>query len=263
MKKGILFFLFFYFFNSYLFAHFQLIYTQESALKNGKKIELKEVFTHPFTDEYTMDMEGVEEFYVVNKGKKTDLIKTLEPITFQGNNDKGKAYSSKYKASRMGDHLFVLVPKPYYDKISDEYIQQYTKMVLNVAGPPSDWDTELKLDAEIVPLTKPYAIWTNSNFTGIVKQKGKPVPYAKVYVEYLNRDVDTKNNKMGPSKIEAPQGSFLSLEIKANKDGEFTFSIPKAGWWGFCAKEVGAKKEYKGKKLTQDSVIWVQAKDMK
>lgn len=263
MKKTIYTLLFLCLFNSVASAHFQLIYTKESALKNGKNIELKEVFTHPFTDEYTMDMAGVEEFYVINKDKKKDLIKTLEPIVFKGNKNEGKAYSSKYRASRMGDHLFIMVPKPYYDEISDEYIQQYTKMVVNVVGPPSDWDKDLKLDAEIVPLTKPYAIWTNSNFTGIVKQNGKPVPYAKIYVEYLNRDVDTKNNKMGSSKIEAPQGSFMSLEIKANKDGEFTFSIPKSGWWGFCAKHVGPKKEFKGKKLAQDAVIWVQAKDMK
>eukprot|EP01029_Cantina_marsupialis_P023323 TRINITY_DN579562_c0_g1_i3.p1 TRINITY_DN579562_c0_g1~~TRINITY_DN579562_c0_g1_i3.p1 ORF type:complete len:166 (+),score=32.90 TRINITY_DN579562_c0_g1_i3:2-499(+) len=160
-----------------------------------------------------MDMAGVEEFFVVNRGKKKDLLKTLEPIIFKGNKDSGKAFKSKYRASRMGDHMFVLVPKPYYDKISDEYIQQYTKTVVNVVGVPSDWDADLKLDAEIVALTKPYAIWTGSNFTGIVKQNGKPVPYAKIYVEYLNRDVNIKDNKMGPSKVEAPQGSFLSLEI--------------------------------------------------
>ncbi|SKB71407.1 DUF4198 domain-containing protein [Malaciobacter marinus] len=245
------------------FAHFQMLYTDNMALPKGKTVEFKHVFTHPFADEHTMDMAGVEEFYVINKGKKKDLMKSLNSITFQGNHNKAKAYESKYKARRMGDHILVLKPKPYYEKNEDAYIQQITKTIINVAGTPTDWDSELGLKAEIVPLTKPYAIWEGGSFTGIVKSKGKVVPYAEIEVEYLNRDVDTKNNKMGKDRVTAPQDSFVTMTIKANKDGEFTFAIPKAGQWGFCALGVGPDKEYKGKELSQDAVIWVEAKPMK
>lgn len=245
------------------FAHFQMLYTDNMALPKGKTVELTQVFTHPFADEHTMDMAGVEEFYVINKGKKKDLMKSLNSITFQGNYNKAKAYESKYKARRMGDHILVLKPKPYYEKNEDAYIQQITKTIINVAGTPTDWDSELGLKAEIVPLTKPYAIWEGGSFTGIVKSKGKIVPYAEIEVEYLNREVDTKNNKMGKDRVTAPQDSFVTMTIKANKDGEFTFAIPKAGQWGFCALGVGPDKEYKGKELSQDAVIWVEAKPMK
>jgi len=112
-------------------------------------------------------------------------------------------------------------------------------------------------------LTKPYAVWENGSFTGIVKSNGKSVPYAEIEVEYLNRDINLKTNSMGKDKFEAPQDSFITMGIKANKDGEFTFSIPKAGFWGFCALGVGSDKEYKGKELSQDAVIWVEAKPMK
>ncbi|AXH10215.1 nickel transporter [Malaciobacter halophilus] len=245
------------------FAHFQMLYTDNMALPKGKTVEFKHVFTHPFADEHTMDMAGVEEFYVINKGKKKDLKKSLNSITFQGNHNKAKAYESKYKARRMGDHILVLKPKPYYEKNEDAYIQQITKTIINVAGTPTDWDSELGLKAEIVPLTKPYAIWEGGSFTGIVKSKGKVVPYAEIEVEYLNRDVDIKNNKMGKDRVTAPQDAFVTMTIKANKDGEFTFAIPKAGQWGFCALGVGPDKEYKGKELSQDAVIWVEAKPMK
>jgi cobalt/nickel transport protein len=244
-------------------AHFQMVYTPESALTKGKKIELRHVFTHPFADEHTMDMAGVEEFYVINKDKKKDLKSTLKSINFKGNHNSGKGYKSTYKARKMGDHLFVMQPKPYFEKNEDAYIQQITKVVVNVAGAPTDWDKELGLKAEIVPLAKPYSIWTGGSFTGIVKSNGNPVPYAEIEVEYLNRDVDVKANKMGKSRVEAPQDSFVTMTIKANKDGEFTFAMPKAGWWGFCALGVGSDKEYKGKELSQDAVIWVQTKDMK
>ncbi len=245
-------------------AHFQMMYTPNTALEKGKTVELRHVFTHPFADEHTMDMAGVEEFYSITakKGKK-DLKNTLKPITWKGKHNSGKAFASKYKARNMGDHVLVMVPKPYYEKGEDIYIQQITKSVINVAGTPNGWDADLKLKAEIVPLTKPYSIWEHGSFTGVVKSNGKPVPYAELEVEYINNTPDIKNNKMGKNRYKAPQDSFVTMGIKANKDGEFTFSIPKAGFWGFCALGVGSDKEYKGKELSQDAVIWIEAKPMK
>ena len=244
-------------------AHFQMMYTPNTALEKGKTIQFKHVFTHPFADEHTMDMAGVEEFYVINKEKKKDLKNTLKPISWKGKHNAGKAYESEYKARRMGDHMFVMVPTPYHEAGEGIYIQQITKTVINVAGTPTDWDAELGLKAEIVPLTKPYSIWEGGSFTGIVKSNGKPVPFAEIEVEYINNTPDMKNNAMGKNKFEAPQDSFVTMGIKANKDGEFTFSIPKAGFWGFCALGAGSDKEYKGKELSQDAVIWVEAKPMK
>ena len=244
-------------------AHFQMLYTPNTALQKGKTVELKHVFTHPFADEHTMDMAGVEEFYVINKGKKKDLKDTLKPISWKGKHNEGKAFESKYKARRMGDHMMIMVPTPYYEANEDIYIQQITKSVINVAGTPTDWDADLGLKAEIVPLTKPYSIWEGGSFTGIVKSNGKPVPFAEIEVEYINNVPDMKKNMMGKNIYEAPQDSFVTMGIKANKDGEFTFSIPKAGFWGFCALGAGSDKEYKGKELSQDAVIWVEAKPMK
>lgn len=254
------------------FGHFQMLYTPESALEKGTTIPLKAIFTHPFADEHTMDMGlqedksrlGVLDFYVVHKEQKTDLKDKLKEIKFKGNHNTGIGYETSYQARGMGDHVFVLTPAPYYEANEEAYIQQITKAVVNVAGLPTDWDAELGLKAEIVPLTKPYSIWTGSTFTGIVKSGGKPVPFAEIEVEYLNYDVDIKANATGKkAKVEAPQDSFVTLTIKANAAGEFTFGIPKAGWWGFAALGVGPDKEYKGKELSQDAVIWVQAKDMK
>lgn len=244
-------------------AHFQMNHTPNTALEKPQNIELIQAFNHPFADEHTMDMAGVEEFYVINRGKKTDLMGSLKEISFKGNTNAGKGYSATYPARRMGDHLFVLTPTPYFEANEDAYIQQITKTVVNVAGMPTDWDMELGLKAEIVPLTKPYAIWEGGTFTGVVKSNGEVVPYAEVEVEYLNADVDMKNKKMGKLKYEAPQDAFVTMGIKANKDGEFTFGLPKAGFWGFAALGIGPDDELNGKELSQDAVIWVEAKPMK
>lgn len=243
-------------------AHFQMVYMDESALTKGTTQDIKLVFTHPFADEHTMDMGQPQEFYVINKGKKTDLLGTLKPMTFKGNHNSGQGFETSFKFRRMGDYVFVLTPEPYLEESEGAYIQQITKVVANLVGAPTDWDAELGLPAEIIPLVRPYAIWEGGSFTGIVKSEGKPVPYAEVEVEYLNYDVE--GNGMGSkAHLEAPQDAFVTMIIKANKDGEFTFAIPKAGWWGFAALGAGPATEYNGKELSQDAVIWIQAKPVK
>ena len=244
-------------------AHFQMIYTPESALQKSVPIDLELVFTHPFDAGHTMDMDQPREFFVVHKGKKTNLLDSLESITWSGLSNKGKAFQAEYRLRGMGDYVFGLVPSPYYESEEDAYIQQITKVVVNSSGFPTDWDRELGLKTEIVPLDKPYALWTGNVFRGIVKSEGKPVPFAEIEVEYLNHEPLVDKNSFSPEpRVKAPQDSFKTLTIKANKNGEFAFGLPKSGWWGFCALGTGPDEEYKDKELSQDAVIWVQAHDM-
>ncbi len=245
-------------------AHFQMIYTPEAALEKAESIDLKLVFTHPFEAGHTMDMGTPEAFYVIRKGKKTDLIGKLNPITWTSLTNSGAAYEATHKLRGMGDNVFCLVPAPYLEKEEGIYIQQITKMVVNTGGFPTDWDAEIGLKAEIVALDKPYALWTGNVFRGIVKSAGKPIPYAELEVEYLNHlPLEGSNAFDKKAMVEAPQDSFVTMGIKANVNGEFTFGIPKAGWWGFCALGVGPDTEFNGKELSQDAVIWVKATDMK
>ncbi len=245
-------------------AHFQMVYTPESALPQGTEIPLKLVFTHPFEAGHTMDMGAPEQFFVVNKGKQKDLLPTLKPVKWTSLTNSGQAYETSFKVRGMGDNVFCLVPAPYYEKEEDCYIQQITKMVVNTAGFPTDWDAEIGLPAEIVPLDKPYALWTGNVFRGIVKGGGKPVPYAEIEVEYLNHEPVLGENAFAQkAEVEAPQDAFVTITIKANADGEFCFGIPRAGWWGFCALGAGPQDKHQEKELSQDAVIWVQAKDMK
>lgn len=245
-------------------AHFQMIYTPESALEKGGPIDLKLVFTHPFKAGHTMNMGTPEQFFVVRKEKKKDLLGTLKPINWTSLTNSGTAFTTSYKLRGMGDNVFCLVPAPYLEKEEDCYIQQVTKMVVNTGGFPTDWDAEIGLPAEIVPLDKPYALWTGNIFRGVVKGGGRPVPYAEVEVEYMNHQpVPEKNAFALKAEVKAPQNAFVTMMIKANADGEFSFGIPRAGWWGFCALGAGPTKEHQGKELSQDAVIWIQARDMK
>lgn len=244
-------------------AHFQMLYTPEMILDKGGEIPLKLVFTHPFEAGHTMDMETPQGFFVVNKQKKTDLLKTLKPITWTSLENKGRGFETSFKMRGMGDYVFCLVPAPYFEKSEDIYIQQITKMIVNNGSLPTEWDADMGLKAEIVPLDKPYAIWAGGMFRGVVKSEGKPVPFAEVEVEYMNHRPDLKKNAFErKGAVSAPHDAFVTLTIKADANGTFAFAMPKEGWWGFAALGVGPDTEFKGKELSQDAVIWVQAAKM-
>ncbi|MBN2705769.1 MAG: DUF4198 domain-containing protein [Deltaproteobacteria bacterium] len=242
-------------------AHFQMLYTPECALERGGEIDLKLVFTHPFEAGHTMDMGAPERFFMVHKEQRENLIDRLKPITWNSLTNSGKAYELKgYRLKGMGDFVFCLVPEPYFEGSEEVYIQQCAKMIVNVAGAPTDWDAEIGLPAEIVPLAKPYAQWAGNVFQGVVKGAGKPVPFAEIEVEYLNHAPEMAANRFAAAAaVAAPQDAFVTMTIRADANGTFTFAMPMAGWWGFCALGVGPDNEYKGKELSQDAVIWVKA----
>lgn len=244
------------------FAHFQMIYTPESALNRPAELDLKLIFTHPFEGGHTMDMAGVEAFFMVHREERTDLKDSLRPTFWSGDESTGKAYEAKVRLRGMGDFVFGLVPAPYYEPSEESWMQQCTKVIVNVAGLPTDWESEIGLPVEIVPLAKPYALWTGNVFSGIVKADGKPVPFAEVEVEFLNHRPDVDNSRFfEEGDVEAPQDSFVTQTIRADAKGTFVYAIPRAGWWGFAA--LGVKTmEHKGSELSQDAVIWVQTRDM-
>ena len=258
-------------------AHFQMLYTPKSALSadDASKVDLLLVFTHPFEAGHTMTM-GLDAagtvhppkaFGLVHKEKKEDLLGKLQPIEFSSLTSKGKGYELKdFRLKGMGDFVFYLDPGPYFEKSEDSYIQQITKVIVNRGGAPTDWDKPAGLPVEILPLDKPYGLWTGNVFRGVVVRKEGdkyvPVPGAEIEVEYLNHPVKGYAfEKKG--LVEAPQDAYVTQTILADEKGEFVYGIPKAGWWGFCALGAGGEKKHDGKELSLDAVIWVQAQDMK
>ena len=61
---------------------------------------------------------------------------------------------------------------------------------------------------------------------------GNPAPGTEVEVEFYNKD----------KKNEAPNDYFVTQVTKADKNGVFTFAVPKAGWWGFAGLNTSDKK---------------------
>lgn len=254
-------------------AHFQLLYTAETALNAAEALRFVMLFSHPAHGGPSMDMGEPRAFYVVSQRGddaepvRTDLKASLEPLAWHEGDRKVRAYEARLErrvTRSLGDYVFVLEPAPYYEANEDKYIQQFTKTLVNVGGVPGNWAEPVGLPAEILPLDKPYANWAGGVFRGVVLADGKPVPNAELEVEYVNYPPDLDGHSFAAEPtVEFPQDSFGTMGIRTNDRGEFMIGLPRAGWWGICALAVGPVTEHEGKPLSQDAVLWIQVKDMR
>ncbi len=241
-------------------AHFGGLIPSDDIVmqEDSKTITIEVKFFHPMEGDY-MEMERPQKFGIRVGGRNVDLLETLKVRKGRGF-DQAKDFTywqAAYKIKRPGDYIFYVEPTPHWEPAEDCYIIHYTKVCVNALGLEEGWDDEIGLETEIVPLTRPYGLWTGNVFTGIVKVKGNPVPFAEVEVEYYNKD----------GNIKPPAGPYITQVIKADKNGVFSYAMPRAGWWAFAALNE-ASWTMKGpgsedKSIEIGAVYWVRTRDMK
>lgn len=253
-------------------AHMMLSYTHETVYQKPTDIEIKLVLTHPITAGTVLDLKKINQFYALHgcldaDVKKIDFSNMLKEITWKNpNNNNGKAFSakiSKQDLQEYGDYVFCIIPDSYYDKDADAYLQQITKLIINIGTVHGNFHAPCNLPCEIIPLCKPYALWVGNIFTGRVLSNGKPVANAEIEVTYLNHQINmSKNTMLRKNRINYPNDCLQIQTIYTDAQGYFSYGLPKSGWWGFTALNVGPETKYEGKDLSQDAVIWVQVNDI-
>ena len=236
------------------YAHFGMVIpsTDIVTAEAKKEVALDVLFAHPM-EGHTMEMAKPVQFGVLVGGTKYDLLDTLQAKKVK----KHTAYETTYKIRRPGDHVFYLEPAPYWEPAEGCMIVHYTKVIVNAMGLEAGWDQEVGLQAEIVPLVRPYGLWTGNIFRGMVKKGGKAVPHAEVEVEYYNKE----------GEVQWPSDPFITQVVKADAQGVFSYAMPRAGWWGFAAlmeaDELLKNPEGKDVPVEIGAVMWVQVTDMK
>ena len=244
-------------------AHFGTIIPSDDIVskQDPKTITLNIKFIHPMELHY-MEMAKPKAFSVYHKGKATDLLGSLKAA-------KGKApdqeqqfsyWQADFAVKSPGDYIFFVEPTPYWEPAEDIFIVHYPKVCVNALGLEEGWDEPVGLETEIVPLTRPYGLWTGNVFQGQVLVNGKPVPNAEVEIEYLN---ESPGN---PKMVEAPSDPFVTQVVKADTNGVFTYAMPRAGWWGFSALNEASwklKHEDQEKGVEIGAVFWVHTVDMR
>jgi len=244
--------------SSPLFAHFQMIIPEDDMVKQSetRNINLDLLFWHPV--EITgMHMVKPTQFGVYTNGKHINLLNTLSATkTTDHNGDQFTTYKTNYKLKKPGDHIFYTEPQPYWEPSEEAFIIHYTKVIVNAFGLEEGWDAEVGLKTEIVPLTRPYGLWSGNVFQGIVKVDGKPVPFSEVEVEFFNQD----------GSVTPPADPMITQVIKADANGVFTYAMPWEGWWGFAGLNTDTKTlQHEGKDypIELGAVLWVKTHDKK
>lgn len=235
-------------------AHFVVMLPSSDVVEaaDGRSVDLAITFTHPMERGPVMEMERPRQFGVLVDGKKRDLLDTLVPRKIDGKT----AYTATARLLRPSDYVFYVEPAPYWEAAERKFIIHYTKVVVDYLGSETGWDAMVGFPVEIEPLVRPYGLWTGNTFRGIVKRDGKPVPFATVEVEYNNARGDVK----------PPNDSFVTQVIKTDAQGVFSYSMPKAGWWGFATLVDGEEKmtgpDGEPADVELGGLMWVKTVDM-
>ena len=229
-------------------AHFGMIIPSDSMIMLGdsRTLSLTLSFLHPF-EGIGMELVRPNVFAVEANGEQRVLRAALKATDVMGHS----AWTTGYKIKRPGVYMFHMEPQPYWEPAEDCFIVHYTKTVVTAFGDDEGWDREIGLKTEIVPLSKPFGLYTGNVFQGIVKFNGKAVPYAQVEVEYYNQ----------ARKAQAPTDYMVTQTVKADGNGVFTYAVPQAGWWGFAALNTADYKlKHQGveKDVELGAVIWVR-----
>ncbi len=228
-------------------AHFGMLIPSDTMVMPGeeKTVTLTASFSHPM-EMKGMDMERPAGFGVSAGGTAEDLRQELRETKLMG----GRAWTLDYRIGRPGVYIFHLEPTPYWEPAEDCYIVHYTKAVISAFGDEEGWDRLLGLKTEIQPLSRPFGLYAGNVFQGVVLLNGQAVPNATVEVEYYNQE----------GKAVAPTDYLITQVVKADRNGVFTYAVPKSGWWGFAAlnpSDRKLKRDGEDKDVELGAVIWV------
>ncbi len=227
----------------YANAHFLTFMSNTDNVSNPKqtKVDLDISFIHPF-EQTGMIMEKPEVF-VNSKNNKLNLTQTTKLDH--------KAWSSSYDIKTPGVYKFFVQPQPYFEPAEEKFISHVPKLIVSSFGLEDGWDEPLGLKYEIIPMTKPFALYSGNLFQGKVLHDGKPAANTEVEVELYN--------EFG---LKAPSDAHITQVVKTDENGVFSFVMNHKGWWGFAALiEEGELKHSDGKMypIENGALIWVKA----
>lgn len=243
-------------------AHFGAIIPADDVVTSveNRTLDLEVKFIHPM-EGHIMEMTAPKRFAVLHNGRITDLKSSL--VEKKGATTEGEEphtfWTSEFNIRRPGDYTFFVEPVPYWEAAEDLFIVHYSKVCVNALGLEQGWDEPVGLETEILPLTRPYGLWTGNLFSGQVLLKGKPHPFAEIEVEYLN------GSAADGKPVPIPDGPLVTQVIKADSNGVFHYAMPKSGWWGFSALSEAdwtLSREKIEKKVEIGAVYWIRTVDM-
>jgi uncharacterized GH25 family protein len=236
-------------------AHFNMLLPETSSVKKGNQVTLVYQWGHPFEHQLFDAPAPQSVFVFAPDGKKTDLTKTLTPITLPGADNKMvTAYRFRFTPEQRGDYTFVLNTPPIWMDEDQEFLQDTVKVVLHVQA-QKGWDAVTGQDFEMVSLTRPYGLLPGMVFQAKVNDKARADLGGKAGSDLL---VEVERYNPTPPK-ELPPDEFITRTAKTDPNGVATCTLTEAGWWSITAQKQSGKKERNGNTypVRQRTTLWV------
>jgi len=236
-------------------AQFGLIFPSDDIVSAGENssLSLRLGLFDP-RDRRFQAVEKPRRFGVQHLGEQTDLLAILKPPQEQS-----APSTATFAVKRPGDHTFYAETTPQWEAAEDQFLSYQVKLCISSLGLEEGWDEPVGLEAEIVPLSRPYGLWSGNLFSGQVLVNGDPAPYVAVEIAYLGLSPET------PSTVTLPAAPYLVQKIRADGNGVFHYAMPRAGWWGFAATmeaDWTIQRNGAEKPVALVTTIWVQTRDM-
>lgn len=209
--------------------------------KNKTKVNFDISFIHPFA-QTGMTLEQPKVFL-------NSLDKPLSLV--ESEKFSHKSWKSSYDIKAPGIYKFFVQPQPYFEPAEEKFISYIPKVIISSFGFEDGWDEPLGLRYEIIPLTKPFALYSGNLFQARVIHDGNPASNVEVEVELYN--------EFG---LKAPSDSHVTQVVKTDENGVFSFVMNHKGWWGFAALiEEGELTHTDGKNypVENGALMWVKA----
>lgn len=238
-------------------AGFGLIVPSDEMLSPGESpaISLRLGLFDPLAPLF-MEVARPKRFGVQHLGEATDLLTSLKPREEKN----PAAWLTEFTAKNPGDYTFYAEHAPRWEAADDQFSVPLAKVCVNVLALEEGWDEPVGLEAEIIPLSRPYGLWTGNLFSGQVLLGGEPAPYVAIEVAWLGTAPDT------PPILPRTATAFRIQKIRTDANGVFHYAMPRAGWWGFAAildTDRTIKKDNEEKAVSIVTSFWVMARDFK
>lgn len=223
-------------------AHFLTFLPSSDNIVDQKnaKVDFDISFIHPF-EQTGMTMEKPGLFLE----SKKNTLKLKETKKFDH-----KAWKSSYTIKRPGVYKFFVEPQPYFEPAEGKFISHVSKVIVSSFGLEDGWDEPLGLKYEIIPLVKPFGLYSGNTFRAQVLHNSKPAANVEVEVELYN-----------VFGLKAPTPSHITQVVKTDANGIFSFTLNHKGWWGFAALIEEGELKHNGKNypVENGALIWIKA----
>ena len=206
----------------------------------------------------------IKDVYYIHKGKKVELTDQVKQFVYKNGKEHATGLEvvlDKTNGYRSGgDYIVVSEHIDHYKKDMGLYIKIVTKSFINKGGFVTDWNKRVVDNApEIIPLVSPTAVYKGDLFRArVVNEKGEPIPFAKIHIEYLNHNV--KNDVISTEKRVKDENRIDKL-LYTDSNGTFSFIPQYKGTWDITLVDGDSGLKIDGKKLMFNSIITIEVQE--